>query len=105
MITEDILRIKEWYDANYLYLNIDKTKVLVFNFAIDKFMGRYHQFHIDTKFVGPHIENNLKFNKHKLNLIKKLSYSHTSFLRASQINILCTDRQSSNRFLYCKREL
>lgn len=75
MVTEDISKIKEWCDSNYLCLNFDKTKVLGFKFPtqdIDLQDGTIKT-RQDTKFLGLHIDDNLKFDKHIINLNKKLS--------------------------------
>lgn len=75
IISEDILKVKDWCDANFLSFNIEKTRILSFRFSISniELEDRCIKCNNSTKFLGLHIDNNLRFDIHILNLNKKLS--------------------------------
>lgn len=75
IVNSDIRLIKEWCDANYLCLNIDKTKVLGFKMDFEDLNldeQRIEQ-RPNVKFLGMFIDDQLKFTEHVVNLNKKIS--------------------------------
>lgn len=71
----DILSIKEWFNSNFLTLNISKTNIVSFKCHIgDVFLNTevVQSSHIN-KFLGLHIDDKLKFESHVFQLNKKLS--------------------------------
>ena len=75
IISLDLQEIKSWCDANYLSLNIEKTKILSFKFSFDNLVLNNQPVHLGdiTKFLGIQIDSKLKFSQHVLDLNKKIS--------------------------------
>lgn len=75
IISEDMGKIKEWCNSNFLCFNIEKTKVLSFKLSIsdiplgDKVIKSTNT----TKFLGIYIDDRLKFGDHITNLNRKLA--------------------------------
>lgn len=74
-VNVDILTIKEWFNANFLTLNISKTNIVSFkcqigNVSLDTETLQRLQV---SKFLGLHIDERLKFEYHVSQLCRKLS--------------------------------
>ena len=74
MVQIDIIKIKNWCDLNLLSFNVSKTNVLTFKCQMnDIFLNEDAIENLQAnKFLGVHIDNKLKFDKHVFNLNKKL---------------------------------
>lgn len=74
-ISSDLLKIKQWCDANLLCLNMSKTHLIGFNCSLDKVnFGNSSIESVEcSKFLGLVIDNNLKFYHHIAGLNKKLA--------------------------------
>ena len=78
-ITHDLAILADWFRANKLTLNIDKSVLLLFKhgnsqFEINKikFDGMVIPRHKSTKFLGIHIDDKLSWKEHFNNLMLKL---------------------------------
>ena len=77
LVREDVLLLKEWYDANRLTLNISKTNVLNFKCEIDGIqLENVNLPNPETnKFLGLTIDKTLKFGEHVKTLNGKIASS------------------------------
>lgn len=75
IVSHDLQEIKLWCDANYLSLNVEKTKILSFRFVFDNLQLNNQPIDLgdNTKFLGMQIDSNLKFHQHIVSLNKKIS--------------------------------
>lgn len=74
-ITNDLGMIKSWSDANLLCFNVEKTVALFYRGNSQQLFLQNDAIKIvdSVKFLGLHIDNNLKFSPHVDVLTKKLS--------------------------------
>lgn len=90
-INRSICSIIEWLENNNLLINIDKTKLMHFkqktNHKLDtkvEYLGKEVELTTTTKFLGVHIDNNLKWQTHIEFLCKKISQSSYSLYLLSK---------------------
>ena len=74
-IREDVKKIKEWCDANYLTFSISKTNIMSFKCNIDAVALKSDSIknELITKFLGITIDSKLNFSSHITSLARKLS--------------------------------
>lgn len=74
-INEDLTKVKEWTDANFLSLNVSKTNIVTFKCYLgDVKLGNQAVNRVSVnKFLGLYIDSKLKFEMHITNLTKKLA--------------------------------
>jgi hypothetical protein len=93
-----LTRMIEWFTANKLVLNLDKTNIKKFitknsphcALCID-YRGKYIEETINTKFLGLQIDNHLIWKNHFDQMVPKLSgayYAIRSIYHISNINTL-----------------
>ena len=76
IISEDLVKIKQWCDANLLSLNISKTKLVSFKFVCNdkiKIQDEPLEINENNRFLGILLDNSLKFHNHILALREKLA--------------------------------
>lgn len=75
MIQTDMDLIKQWFDSNLLSLNISKTHLVSFrgDLSMVTIGGEEVSSQNSVKFLGLHIDANLKFEKHILHVSKKVA--------------------------------
>jgi hypothetical protein len=88
----------EWFTANKLVLNLDKTNIMKFitknspHFALCiAYRGKYIEETINTKFLGLQIDNHLTWKNHIDQMVPMLSeacYAVRSMYHISNINTL-----------------
>ena len=87
-IEEDLKRVMDWFKANKLTLNVNKTECVLFNYKPlkDKFSINIGNITItntdNAKFLGLWLDQNLTFRKHTNILIIKLK-QNTNLLKVS----------------------
>ena len=101
-VSNELAKLKLWFAANKLSLNVEKTNFMVFskkkinyNFIIkidDKVINRVNK----TKFLGVFIDENLTWKEHVKYITTKLSKSIAIMYRTSVML-----NNDSLRLLYC----
>ena len=78
-LEDDLQKLKDWFDSNYLTINIDKTNYMIFNYnapdsveikLAEKTMTQVKH----TKILGLYIQNDLKWDRHLDHILKKIAY-------------------------------
>lgn len=75
IISEDLNLVKSWCDSNLLCFNSKKTSILTFKFLFDDLILDTHAIENRTscKFLGVHVDTQLKFSEHVASLNKRLA--------------------------------
>ena len=91
LIQNDLKNISEWFKANSLSLNLDKTFMMEFDIRTDKseiiieLDGKTIPKTDCIKFLGVTIESKLKWNEHIKNLLSKISVNKNLIGKAHNI--------------------
>ena len=79
MIEYDLETLQDWFRANKLTLNVEKSVCLVFNENMSKnddmnltMSGQKIPLQKETKFLGVWIDNNLKWDRHATEIINRI---------------------------------
>jgi hypothetical protein len=93
-LNDVLTNVSEWYIANRLALNIDKSNTMLIGRTIDDDLRNQFSVVLDssiiqnvhcTKYLGIHIDEHLKFDLHINELIKKLSIKLSWFARLRHV--------------------
>ena len=81
-----------WFQNNYMKLNTDKGHLLVAEYKFEHTWVRVGTDKIwedhSVKLIGVSIENDLKFDKHALDVIKKANSKLSALLRLTKFMVL-----------------
>lgn len=101
LISENLEQVKWWGDANGLLWNYNKTQILGFNWNIEDIDGESFiiQSFTNTKFIELHLDTDLNFHSHSIDLNKKLS-SGRYCMREMPKNLNISNARSVASFLW-----
>lgn len=75
VIVRYLVMLKEWCNAKFLSFNANKSNILTFKFDLDNLYIGSNPLKNDstTKFLGLHIDRDLKFNNHIVSLNRRIA--------------------------------